>query len=87
MVTVRNKFDTLQKTSEGYILNSKYENFVNAQIEAAANCIPTKPTAKFRVPWDNMKKNLYLIKETQQMPMPRNVKPRKNLPTHTKNNN
>ena len=41
-VTVRNKFDTLQKTSERHILNDKYENFVITYIE----CIPIKPRTK-----------------------------------------
>ena len=26
--------------------NDEYENFVNAHLEAAAKCIPTKPTIK-----------------------------------------
>ena len=48
---VRNKFDTLQETSERHTLNHKYENFVTNRIEAAAaECTPTKPRAKCRVP-------------------------------------
>ena len=42
MVTVRNKFDTLQETSERYTPNDEYENFVTAHIDTAAKCIPTK---------------------------------------------
>ena len=30
--------------------NDEYENFVNAHIEVAAECIPTKLRAKHRVP-------------------------------------
>ena len=32
----------------------EYENFVNAHLEAAANCIPTKPRTKYRVPWERL---------------------------------
>ena len=42
MLTLRNKFDTLQEISETLTLNDKYENFVNVHIEVAAECIPTK---------------------------------------------
>ena len=38
----RNKFDTLQETSEQHTSNEKYENLVTTHIEAAAKCIPTK---------------------------------------------
>ena len=34
--------------------DDKYENFVNAHLEAAANCIPTKPGTKYRVPWETL---------------------------------
>ena len=51
-VTVRNKFDTLQEISETLTLNNKYENFISVKIKAAtAECILTKPRAKWRVPW------------------------------------
>ena len=50
MVTERNKFDTLQETSERHTPNDKYEHFVTNRIEAAAKTIPTKPRAKCRVP-------------------------------------
>ena len=46
MVTVRNKFDTLQEISEKHTLNDEYENFITAHMETAAKCIPTKPRAK-----------------------------------------
>ena len=29
----------------------EYENFITAQMEAAAECIPTKPRAKCRILW------------------------------------
>ena len=38
-LTQRNKFDTLQDISETLTPNDEYENFVNAHIEAAAECI------------------------------------------------
>ena len=53
---MRNKFDTLQETSERHAQNGGDENFVTAHIEVEA---------KFRIPWvtmiiiekwDNMKK-------------------------------
>ena len=51
MVTVRNKFNTLQGISERRTPNDKYKNFVSALIQAFAECIPTKPRAKCRVSW------------------------------------
>ena len=47
MITVRNKFGALQETFEKHIPNDKYENIVTAHLEATAECIPTKPTAKW----------------------------------------
>ena len=50
---------------ESLILNDGYENFVTTLKGAVAECIPSKPIAKFRVSWesiavkkeqDNMKK-------------------------------
>ena len=41
-LTLRNKFDALQEISETLTPNVEYENFVNAHIEAATECIPTK---------------------------------------------
>ena len=38
-VTVRNKFATLQETFEIHTPNHEYENFANAYIEAATECI------------------------------------------------
>ena len=48
-ITLRNKFDVLQELSETHTPNDEYENFVNAQIEAATECIPTKLRATYRV--------------------------------------
>ena len=50
LATVRNKFDIFQEISETHTLNDECENFVTAHIEATAEYIPTKPTAKCRVP-------------------------------------
>ena len=45
-IKLRNKFDALQEISEALTPNDKYENLVNAQMEAAAECIPTKLRVK-----------------------------------------
>ena len=34
------------------LLIDEYENFVNVHLEVAAECIPTKQSAKTRVPWE-----------------------------------
>ena len=51
---LRNKFDALQEISESLTPNEKYEKFINAHIEAAAECIlttrPTNQRPKQRVP-------------------------------------
>ena len=44
-LTLRNKFDALQEISESPTANDEYENFVNAHLEAAAECMPTKQRA------------------------------------------
>ena len=51
-LTLRNKFDALQEKSETHTLNNEYKNVVNARLESAAECIPTKQRAKLRVPWE-----------------------------------
>ena len=53
-VTVRNKFDTLQETSERATPNDEYENFVTTHMEAAAECIATQPRPKCTVPWESL---------------------------------
>ena len=45
-ITQRNKFNALQEISETSTPNDEYENFVNAHIEAPAECIPTKLKTK-----------------------------------------
>ena len=54
VVELRNRFETLQEKTEKGTPNDEYENFVNAQIEAAAKCIPTKPRTKYRVTWETL---------------------------------
>ena len=49
---LRNRFETLQEKMEKGTPNDEYENFVNAHLEAAAKCIPTKPRTKYRGPWE-----------------------------------
>ena len=46
----RNRFETLQEKTEKGTPNDEYENFVDAHLEAASKCIPTKPRTKYRVP-------------------------------------
>ena len=49
---LRNRFETLQEKTEKVTPNNEYENFVEAHLEAASKCIPTKPRTKYRVPWE-----------------------------------
>ena len=46
---LRNRFEALQEKAG--TPNDEYENFVEAHLEAASKCIPTKPRTKYRVPW------------------------------------
>ena len=46
------RFETLQEKTEKVTPNDEYENFVEAHLEAASKCIPTKPRTKYRVPWE-----------------------------------
>ena len=48
MVTVRNKFDTLQEIFERHISNDQYENSVTAHVEAAVECILIKSRANVK---------------------------------------
>ena len=50
----RNRYETLQERTEKSTPNDKYENFVNAHLEAGAKCIPTKLKTKYRVPWETL---------------------------------
>ena len=95
MVTVRNKFNTLLKISETLILNDEYENFINAHMEAAAECIPTKPRPKCRVPWetltvrkkrDNMQTASLCNKRNQTNANAQKLKNAQRDLTHTKKN-
>ena len=75
-VTVRNKFDTLQEISETLTPNDEYENFVNANMEAAVECIPTKPS-HLQLEKKNeitRKQHPYLINETHQILTRRNLR-------------
>ena len=54
MITQRNKFDALQEISETLTLNDEYENFINAHMEAVAECTPTKLREKHRVPRETL---------------------------------
>ena len=54
VLELRNRFETLQEKTEKSTPNDEYENFVNAHLEAAAKCIPTKLKNKYRVPWETL---------------------------------
>ena len=53
-LTLIKKFGALQEKTETHNPNDEYENFINAYLEAAAECIPTKQRAKPRVPWETL---------------------------------
>ena len=54
VLELRNRFETLQEKTEKSTPNDEYENFVNAHLEAAAKCIPTKHKTEYRVPWETL---------------------------------
>ena len=54
VLELRNRFETLQEKTEKGTPNDEYENFVDAHLEAALKCIPTKPRTKYRVPWETL---------------------------------
>ena len=54
VLELRNRFETLQEKTEKSTPNDEYENFVEAHLEAASKCIPTKPRTKYRVPWETL---------------------------------
>ena len=54
VIALRNKFDALQEKTGTRIPNDKYENFVNAHLEAAAKYIPTKQRTKPRIPLETL---------------------------------
>ena len=49
-----NRFETLQEKTEKGTTNDEYENIVEAQLEAASKCIPTKTRTNYRVPWETV---------------------------------
>ena len=51
---LRNRFEALQEKTEKGTPNEEYENFVEAHLEAASKCIPTKPRTKYRVPRETL---------------------------------
>ena len=96
MVTVRNKSDTLEETSERHTPNDKYENFLSAQIEVAAKCILTTPRTKCRLYWeaiairekqDDMRKASLLNKRNPTNANVQELKKAKRELTLTKKNN
>ena len=54
VLELRNRYETLQERTKKSTQNDEYENFVNAHLEAAAKCIPTKLKTKYRVPWETL---------------------------------
>ena len=54
VLTLRNKFDARQEKTETHTPNDEYENFVNAHLEAAVECISRKQRTKPRVPWETV---------------------------------
>ena len=54
VLELKNRFETLQEKTEKSTPNDEYENFVNAHLEAAAKCIPTKLKTKYWVPWETL---------------------------------
>ena len=54
VLELRNRFETLQEKTEKSTPNDEYEYFVNAHLEAAVKCIPTKLKTKYRVPWETL---------------------------------
>ena len=54
VLELRNRFETSQEKTEKGTPNDEYENFVEAHVEAASKCIPTKPRTKYRVPWETL---------------------------------
>ena len=61
VLELKYRFETLQEKTEKGTPNDEYENFVDAHLEAASKCIPTKPRTKYRVPRETLavKKNVH----------------------------
>ena len=47
------EYDPNIRRKQKHIPNDEYENFANAHLEAAAECIPTKQRAKPK-PWETL---------------------------------
>ena len=54
VLTLRNKFNTLQEKTETHTPNDEYENLVNAHLEVSAEYLRTKQRAKPRVSWETL---------------------------------
>ena len=54
VLALRSKFNALQEKTEIHTPNEEYENFVNAHLDGAAKCVPTKLITKSRVPWETL---------------------------------
>ena len=54
VLELRNIFEKTQEKTEKSTPNDEYDNFVNAHLEVAAKCIPTKPRTKYWVPWETV---------------------------------
>ena len=52
IITVKNRFESLQHEADDNIPNATYESFVTAHSDTAEACIPLKPKRKRRVPWE-----------------------------------
>ena len=76
-----NRFETLQEKTEKSTPNDEYENFVNAHLEAAVKCIPTKLKTEYRVPWETLavreKRALVKTASKNYWKKPTNKNPRK----------
>ena len=68
VLELRNRFETLQEKTEKGTPNNEYENFVEAHLEVASKCIPTKPTTKYRVPWETLAVREKRVLQQTQMP-------------------
>ena len=65
VLELRNRFETLQERTKKSTPNDEYENFVNAHLEAAEKCIPTKLNI---VPWETLavREKRALVKTTSK---------------------
>ena len=78
VLELRNRFETLQEKTETSTPNDEYENFVNAHLEAAAKCIPTKLKTKYRVPWETL-----AVRDKRALVKTASKNYRKKTPTNT----